>query len=113
VTYRYVTYRYVTYYFVTYALCNIPLCSHTSLASYVHSGGPFYPGAISVAASAVSGRGLDSGRESDVVVYVLTSNYATAQRGTSATPRRSGYDDMSNLGSFRAGVGPYGKLVWS
>jgi hypothetical protein len=45
-------------------------------------------------------------------VYAFAPNYSTAQRGTSATPHKSGYVDMSVLGPFRAGSGPHSQLAW-
>ncbi len=56
---------------------------------------------------------LDLGHEGDIVHVCLAHDYATAQRGTAATPCRSGYSDMSSLRHFRARTGPAsGHLAW-
>jgi hypothetical protein len=48
-----------------------------------------------------------------VTVYMsfFTSDYATAQTETSATPSKSSYDDTSVFCPFRAGTRPYGRLA--
>jgi hypothetical protein len=84
------------------------------LASSAHTGGLRYTDVFPPppALHTTSG-GMDLGRGGDVVPVRLRLRYVAAQRGTSASPWRSGYGDTSSPRSFRARAGFYGQLAWS
>jgi hypothetical protein len=83
-----------------------------SLASSAHTGGLRYADVFPPPPARPASGGMDLGRGGDVVLLRLRLRYVAAQRGTSATPWRSGYGDTSSLRSFRAGAGSYGQLAW-
>jgi hypothetical protein len=83
-----------------------------SLASSVHTGGLRYADVFPPPPARLAPGGMDPGRGGDVVLLRLRLRYVAAQRGTSATPWRSGYGDTSSLRSFRARAGFYGQLAW-
>ena len=83
-----------------------------SLASSAHTGGLRYADVFPPPPARPASGGMDLGRGGDVVLLRLRLRYVAAQRGTSATPWRSGYGDTSSLRSLRARAGPYGQLAW-
>jgi hypothetical protein len=71
-----------------------------------HRGSPLR-GRLSAAACApYSAGGMDLRRGGDVVRVCLRLRYVAAQRGTSATPWRSGYGDTSSPRSSKLGLAP-------
>jgi hypothetical protein len=82
-----------------------------SLASSAHTRGLRYADVFPPPPARSASGSMDLGRGGDVVLR-LRLRYIAAQRGTSATPWRSGYGDTSSLRSLRAWAGSYGQLAW-
>ncbi len=78
-----------------------------------HTGGLCYADVFLPPPAPYSADGMDLGRGGDIVRVRLRPRYVAAQRGTSATPWRSGYGDMSSPQSSKLGLVSYGQLAWS
>jgi hypothetical protein len=71
-----------------------------SLASSAHIGGLRYADVFPPPPARIAPGGMDLGCGGDVVLLRLRLQYVAGQRGTSATPWRSGYGDTSSLRSL-------------
>jgi hypothetical protein len=72
----------------------------------LHTGGLRYADVFPPPPARPASGGMDLGRGGDVVLLRLRLRYVAAQRGTSATPWRSGYGDTSSPRSSKLGLVP-------